>query len=318
MLCGGPQQLAEAQQEVAAHRRLCHPCLLPLLDAGVQQQRTPDGSTRQVVLMLFPGGQRCWMGLWVWSLPWLQCSLPRCPCSYSPPCVPLPAMPPAAVYAEGNLFDFVQQQRQQLQQRLGAVVAAQQLQQLRRRQLRELLQLFLQVCAALHSMHSMEPPLAHRDLKPQNVLLRLTQLPTSAGNQSQQPQQQQQLQQEGGSKPRPGGSNRVAPLEQDGGEGNEQQQQWVAEGWQSDGTPNTATAAVIAVEEEGQQRQPRAEQQGQQWWQQGLAQWRQRYEAVLMDFGSTRPALVQVRSRSEAMAAQEDAEVWGGSCSWAT
>jgi hypothetical protein len=93
VLCGGPQQLAEAQQEVAAHRRLRHPCLLPLLDAGVQQQRTPDGSTRQVVLMLFPGGQRCWMGLWVWSLPWLQSSLPRCPCSYSPP---LCATPPNA------------------------------------------------------------------------------------------------------------------------------------------------------------------------------------------------------------------------------
>jgi hypothetical protein len=62
VLCGGPQQLAEAQQEVVAHRRLRHPCLLPLLAAGVQQQRTPDGSTRQVVLMLFPGGQQCWMG----------------------------------------------------------------------------------------------------------------------------------------------------------------------------------------------------------------------------------------------------------------
>lgn len=31
--------------------------------------------------------------------------------------------------------------------------------------------LALQVCAGVRSMHGMEPPLAHRDIKPHNVLL---------------------------------------------------------------------------------------------------------------------------------------------------
>jgi hypothetical protein len=55
VLCGSQEQLAEAQHEVAVMRRLRHPCLLPLLDAAVQQQATPDGGSRRVVLMLFPG-----------------------------------------------------------------------------------------------------------------------------------------------------------------------------------------------------------------------------------------------------------------------
>lgn len=59
VLCGGPDQLSEAQHEVATMRRLRHPCLLPLLDAAVREQRTPDGGSRQVVLMLFPGVRRC-------------------------------------------------------------------------------------------------------------------------------------------------------------------------------------------------------------------------------------------------------------------
>lgn len=55
VLCGSDDQLREAQHEVAVMRRLHHPCLLPLLEAAVQEQRTPDGGTRRVVLMLFPG-----------------------------------------------------------------------------------------------------------------------------------------------------------------------------------------------------------------------------------------------------------------------
>lgn len=58
VLCGSEEQLREAQQEVAVMRRLRHPCLLPLLDAAVQRQRTPDGAVRHVVLMLFPGALR--------------------------------------------------------------------------------------------------------------------------------------------------------------------------------------------------------------------------------------------------------------------
>jgi hypothetical protein len=55
VLCGSEEQLAEARREVATMRRLRHPCLLPLLDAAVTQQRAPDGTVRAVVLMLFPG-----------------------------------------------------------------------------------------------------------------------------------------------------------------------------------------------------------------------------------------------------------------------
>ena len=55
MLCGSEDQLREAEHEVAVMRRLRHPCLLPLLDASTQLQRTPDGGSRHVVLMLVPG-----------------------------------------------------------------------------------------------------------------------------------------------------------------------------------------------------------------------------------------------------------------------
>lgn len=62
VLCGSEEQLREAEQEVAVMRRLRHPCLLPLLDAATQLQRTPDGGSRHVVLMLFPGGRSRLMG----------------------------------------------------------------------------------------------------------------------------------------------------------------------------------------------------------------------------------------------------------------
>lgn len=58
VLCGSEQQLREAEHEAAVMRQLRHPCLLPLVDAATQLQRTSDGSSRHVVLMLFPGG---WM-----------------------------------------------------------------------------------------------------------------------------------------------------------------------------------------------------------------------------------------------------------------
>jgi hypothetical protein len=37
-----------------------------------------------------------------------------------------------------------------------------------------------------------------------------------------------------------------------------------------------------------------------------------RYEAVLMDFGSARPAVVEIGNRMDAMALQEEAEVGMG------
>ncbi|KAL4856247.1 Serine/threonine-protein kinase ENV7 [Chlorella vulgaris] len=220
VLCGSQEQLAEAQHEVAVMQRLRHPCLLQLLDAAVQQQATPDGGSRRVVLMLFP------------------------------------------VYGQGNLFDFMQQQRQlwrhQLQAAQPAARAA-----LAARQLCD-------VCAALHSMHSMDPPLAHRDIKPQNVLIRRSQSAASAS----------------------GSAGAVQPLEQ-------QQHQGVPAEWSGAGGngPELAEPAVVAVEAGAQAGS-----------QQRLAAWQRQYEAVLMDFGSTRTALVQVRNRAEAMAVQEDAE----------
>lgn len=55
VLCGSEEQLREAGHEVAVMRRLRHPCLLALEAASTQLQRAPDGGTRHVVLMLFPG-----------------------------------------------------------------------------------------------------------------------------------------------------------------------------------------------------------------------------------------------------------------------
>ena len=188
------------------------------------------------------------------------------------------------MYAQGNLFDFIQEQRQQWQRLAAGLARA----ALRRQQLREVLQLFLQVCAALHSMHSMEPPLAHRDVKPQNVLLRLRQEPDGGGS--------------GG-----GGAGSAAPQQQQQQPRQGERQQWEAGEWGGGGSGGDAPgSAVVAVEEEGQQAQAR-------WWQRRLAAWRERYEAVLMDFGSTRTARVVVRNRSEAMSVQEDAEVRRGS-----
>lgn len=181
-----------------------------------------------------------------------------------------------------------------------------------RAHLRALLQVFLQVCAALHALHSQEPALAHRDVKPQNVLLRVRQAarqPGSGGSSS--------------ARPAPSSYDPAPPIEPMGS-GQEQQQEWAAGSWDAGGggglaaAPGRGSAAVIGVEEEGQgQRrhsrpawggdaQPPAE-----WWQQRLEQWQERYEAVLMDFGSTRAALIEVRGRSQAMAAQEDAEASG-------
>lgn len=173
------------------------------------------------------------------------------------------------MYGQGNLFDFMQQQRQlwrhQLQAAQPAARAA-----LAARQLCDVLHLFLQVCAALHSMHSMDPPLAHRDIKPQNVLIRRSQSAASAS----------------------GSAGAVQPLEQ-------QQQQGVPAEWSGAGGngPEFSEPAVVAVEAGAQAG-----------WQQRLAAWQRQYEAVLMDFGSTRTALVQVQNRAEAMAVQEDAE----------
>jgi serine/threonine kinase 16 len=173
------------------------------------------------------------------------------------------------VYGQGNLFDFVQQQRQLWRHQLQAAQSAART-ALVARQLCDVLHLFLQVCAALHSMHSMDPPLAHRDIKPQNVLIRRSQSAASAS----------------------GSAGAVQLLEQ-------QQQQGVPAEWSGAGGngPELFEPAVVAVEAGGQAGR-----------QQRLAAWQRQYEVVLMDFGSTRTALVQVRNRAEAMAVQEDAE----------
>lgn len=237
-------------------------------------------------------------------------------------CPSLP--PPPPVYDRGNLFDFVQQLRQPA---AAAALAAPQRRKAQRQQLRALVQVFLQVCAALHAMHRQEPALAHRDVKPQNVLLRV-------GKQAQQAQRVQQAQQQqaaGG--PASGGSyDPVPPIAPLGsGSRDKEQQAWAAGechggtgsggGSAADGAPPPPeSAAVIAVEQEGeegrQQRRHRHPQWGSdggspppEWWQQRLGRWQEQYEAVLMDFGSTRTARVEVQSRTQAMAAQEDAEV---------
>ena len=252
------------------------------------------------------------------------------------------AIAATAVYDGGNLWDHVQQQRQQWHAsdqgrhalaaaRDGAAARRRQEQQLER--VREALEVFLQVCAALHSMHSMEPPLAHRDVKPQNVLLRRR--PPAGVPQSDGPGGIG-VGQAGGS--RSGGYGPVPallPLEeqqQQEQEGRQQQQQpWNVGEWrtseggagQADGsavaTASTAAAVIAVVDEEGDkplppQQQQQRQQPDEQWWQRRLEVWRQRgLEAVLMDFGSTRAQPVVVRNRSEAMVAQEDAEV-GGRC----
>lgn len=55
VLCGSEEQLREAQHEAAVMRRLRHPCLLALEAASTQAQRAPEGGSRHVVLLLFPG-----------------------------------------------------------------------------------------------------------------------------------------------------------------------------------------------------------------------------------------------------------------------
>jgi len=173
----------------------------------------------------------------------------------------------------------------------------------------------VQVCAALHAMHSQLPALAHRDVKPHNVLLR----------RRQQGQQGQHAVHAGGlvgsSSSR--GAARYdptppleAPQEDQSPQRRQQQaapeQGWAEGAWQAEPGGTTAAeeageAAVIAVEHEGQRQRETQE----RWWAERLGGWRQRYEAVLMDFGSTRPALVEVATRRQAMTLQEDAEVGG-------
>ncbi|PRW20781.1 Serine threonine- kinase 16 [Chlorella sorokiniana] len=108
VLCGSEEQVREAEHEVAVMKRLRHPCLLPLLDAASQLHRTPDGSSRHIVLLLFP------------------------------------------VYDGGNLHEFVQRLRQEAaaQQQQPAACSAAVVQQARREaqraHLRTLLHIFLQ------------------------------------------------------------------------------------------------------------------------------------------------------------------------------
>lgn len=237
------------------------------------------------------------------------------------------------MYDGGNLHEFVQRLRQEAQQQqqqqlltagAAAAAAAQQArQEAQREHLRTLLQIFLQVCAALHAMHTQEPPLAHRDVKPLNVLLRSRQGAANGGHEAGQQQgQQRRWQQVVSYDPVPPIEPLPSSREADGG--------WEAGGWEDGGGSTAAagaagaadsgTAAVIAVQQEGEQhRQARHHRHASwdadrgrlpdEWWQRRLPQWRQQHEAVLMDFGSTRSMPIAVRNRSQAMAAQEDAEV---------
>ncbi|KAK9839446.1 hypothetical protein WJX81_002545 [Elliptochloris bilobata] len=100
--------------------------------------------------------------------------------------------------------------------------------------LRDVLSIFLQVALGVQAMHGLQPPLAHRDVKPHNVLLEV-------------------------------GST----------EGEDAAEALAAQPVQNDDK---------AVPGGG------------------------RFRAVLMDFGSARQARINVRSRAEALAAQEDAE----------
>ncbi|GAB4819454.1 hypothetical protein N2152v2_006500 [Parachlorella kessleri] len=154
-----------------------------------------------------------------------------------------------------------------------------------------------EVCEALQAMHSMEPGLAHRDVKPHNVLLR-----RRGGSLHPQQQQQQQQQHDTGHRrlyPNGNGSSgsgkrgtdsgpayaALTPVGamavEDTGAGLELQQM------QSGALPSLTDEAEEASLEPGCKGE---------------------YHAVLMDFGSTQPARVEVFNRIEAMAVQEDAE----------
>ncbi|KAK9815571.1 hypothetical protein WJX72_006053 [[Myrmecia] bisecta] len=109
----------------------------------------------------------------------------------------------------------------------------------------EVLHIFLQVCCGVSAMHSMRPALAHRDIKPHNVLLQ-----------------------------------RRRPLI-DGSCGTLELQRRASDA-ELDAQP---LQEATACEHEGGE-----------------------FAAVLMDFGSTLPAIVHVNSRQEALALQEEAE----------
>ena len=54
VLAGSREQVEEVRREIEVMGRLRHPNLLPLLASSLEERTLPDGSRRQVALMLFP------------------------------------------------------------------------------------------------------------------------------------------------------------------------------------------------------------------------------------------------------------------------
>jgi serine/threonine protein kinase len=119
---------------------------------------------------------------------------------------------------------------------------------------REVAHVFLQLCSALAAMHALTPALAHRDVKPHNILLREARPEGSLG----------------------GGS---------GSGGIEDGAHFGAAPAPLAAPPQPAAVCDAALP--------------------GL----ERCDVVLMDFGSAAGARVEVTSRGQAVALQEDAEV---------